>query len=123
VWGWDFALEVLLRNLVVNALAHAPSGAAIAVQVSATDDGVVLCVDDAGPGIPAADRARVFDRFVRLDRSGRTPGSGLGLSIVRAVADAHGATVELLDSPLGGLRVRVLFPAAAAPGGNPGRAR
>ena len=123
VSGWDFALEVLLRNLLGNALAHAPSAAAIAVQLSAAADGaVVLCVDDAGPGIPAADRDRVFQRFVRLDRSVRTPGSGLGLSIVRAVADVHGAAVQLLQSPLGGLRVRVVFPAAAGPGGSPGPA-
>ena len=121
--GWDFALQVLVRNLLGNALAHAPAGAAIAVQLSTAADGrVVLCVDDAGPGIPADDRSRVFQRFVRLDRSMRTPGSGLGLSIVRAVADVHGAAVALLDSPLGGLRVRVVLPAAAGPAGSPGPA-
>ena len=118
VSGWAFALEVLVRNLLANALAHAPAGAAISVGLSNATEGPVMVVDDAGPGIPAADRARMFDRFVRLDRSGRTPGSGLGLSIVRAVADAHGARVELLDSPLGGLRVRVQFPAAAGPAGS-----
>ena len=120
--GWDFALELMLRNLLANSLAHAPAGAAISVVLQASAGGPTLLVDDAGPGIPVADRARVFDRYVRLDRSGRTPGSGLGLSIVRAVADAHGARVELLDSPLGGLRVKVQFPVAAGPGDSRGPA-
>lgn len=123
VRGWSFGLEVLVRNLLANALAHGPAGAAIAVTLAEADGAVVLTVDDAGPGIPLADRSRVFDRFVRLDRAGRTPGSGLGLSIVRAVADVHGAQVELLDSPLGGLRVRVAFPAAAGRADSPAPAR
>jgi signal transduction histidine kinase len=119
VKGWAFGLQVMLRNLLDNALAHGPPGAAIALTLSDAHEGVVLTVDDAGPGIAPEDRTRVFERFVRLDQSGRTPGSGLGLSIVRAVADAVGARVELLDSPLGGLRVRVLFPAVAVRDGSP----
>jgi two-component system, OmpR family, sensor kinase len=66
-------------------------------------------VEDSGPGIPEAERARVLDRFVRLPGAPST-GSGLGLAIVKAVADLHGATLRLDASPaLGGLRVRVAF--------------
>jgi signal transduction histidine kinase len=64
----------------------------------AGDGRPVLTVDDAGPGIPAAERARVFDRFVRRS-DGSQPGSGLGLAIVRAVADRHDAELELSDVP------------------------
>ena len=119
VTGWAFGLEVMVRNLLVNALRHAPQGKAVGIELHGGPDGTALCVDDAGSGIPPGDRQRVFERFVRLDRSGRTPGVGLGLAIVRAVADAHGAHVELLNSPLGGLRVRVLFRAAAGPADSP----
>ncbi|WP_043814432.1 sensor histidine kinase, partial [Rubrivivax gelatinosus] len=69
-------------------------------------------VDDAGPGIPEAERERVFDRFYRRD-PGAGEGSGLGLAIVRTIAARHGATVTLGDSPQGGLRASVRFPAAA----------
>jgi len=124
--GHRFALQTLLRNLLANAALHAGAGAT--VRLSSRRDGaaVVLDVDDSGPGIAAADRSRVFERFVRLappgERVGR--GVGLGLSIVRQVAEAHGAVVELLDSPLGGLRVEVRFPQppAAAPADSPARA-
>ena len=73
-----------------------------------------LQVDDAGPGIPPAERERVFDRFYRRG-SGDEAGSGLGLAIVRSVAERHGAAVALGDSPLGGLRVTVRFAAGAWP--------
>ena len=125
VSGWRFGLSVLVRNLVANALEHAPAGTS--VQLSwRVDAGVVeLLVDDAGPGIASEDHVRVFQRFVRLERpdgSGDTsaiPGVGLGLAIVRAVADAHGARVALDRSPAGGLRVRVWLRAAPAPAGSP----
>jgi signal transduction histidine kinase len=74
----------------------------------------VLSVVDNGPGVPAAARGRVFERFYREagpDDGSRETGSGLGLSIVRRIADAHGATIELADGPDGkGLAVRVRFP-------------
>jgi signal transduction histidine kinase len=70
---------------------------------------VTVCVDDSGPGIPAEERPRVFDRFYRRAGSD-TPGSGLGLAIVRAIADRHRAEVRLDDSPLGGLRIVVGLP-------------
>jgi signal transduction histidine kinase len=111
VRGDPASLERLVTNLVDNARRHARTTVAIAVQED--DDGTVtLLVDDDGPGIAAADRDRVFERFVRLDeaRSRDAGGSGLGLAIVAAVARLHGATVGIDDSPLGGARVRVVFP-------------
>jgi two-component system OmpR family sensor kinase/two-component system sensor histidine kinase QseC len=105
------ALTALVRNLADNAVRHSPPGARIELRV-ARDDGLpCLSVDDSGPGIAAEDRARVFDRFVRRAAQGDA-GSGLGLAIVRSVAQRHGATVELGESPLGGLRVQVRFGAA-----------
>ena len=103
------AIEMLLRNLVDNAVKYTPPGGTVTVQVHALVDGVLLSVDDSGPGIPAEDRDRVLDRFYRLPGSDAT-GSGLGLAIVKAVADLHGATLSLTASPaLGGLRVEVRF--------------
>jgi two-component system OmpR family sensor kinase/two-component system sensor histidine kinase QseC len=111
VQGDAGALRILVRNLIDNALRHAGGGR---VQVSVAEDGdaAVLRVDDAGPGIPPAERARVFDRFYRRDGS-ETGGSGLGLAIVRTIADRHGARVVLADAPLGGLRVEVRLPRQA----------
>ena len=111
VLGERAALAALARNLADNALRYSPAGARVEVRVAEdgqTGRGVLLQVDDSGPGIPAADRERVFDRFYRR-QSGDAEGSGLGLAIVRAVADRHRARVELGDSPLGGLRVTVRF--------------
>ena len=77
-------------------------------------DSAVLEVADRGPGVPAAMRERVFERFARGGgETSRVAGSGLGLAIVRAVADAHGGTVELLDAPGGGARFVVTLPAGA----------
>lgn len=119
--GHRFALQTLLRNLVANAAAHSPPGAAVRVTTRREGKRCVLDVDDSGPGIAPSDRARAFERFVRLPGHGAA-GSGLGLSIVRQVADDHGATVTLLDSPLGGLRVEVSFPAVPARAGSRDRA-
>jgi signal transduction histidine kinase len=74
---------------------------------------VVLTVDDDGTGVAPAERERIFERFVRLDeaRDRDSGGSGLGLAIVREIALAHGATVGVSESPLGGARFRIRFPA------------
>ena len=80
----------------------------------AAPGGAAIEVADTGPGIPAAERARVFDRFYRLPGTA-APGSGLGLAIVRAVAGRHGAVVELSDTPGVGLTVGVRFRAAPRP--------
>lgn len=109
----EFALYVLLRNLLANAVLYSPVGGKIEVRSEVRDDGVALIVDDSGPGIPAQDRERAFERFNRLGQT-KTEGVGLGLSIVLSVVELHHARVQLLDSPLGGLRVQVLFKATAS---------
>ena len=106
------ALSALVRNLADNAVRYAPAGSHVQVRVGLDDGAPTLWVDDAGPGIPAADREHVFDRFYRREVEGEgeaEQGSGLGLAIVRSVAERHGATLRLEDSPLGGLRVAVRF--------------
>jgi two-component system OmpR family sensor kinase/two-component system sensor histidine kinase QseC len=107
------SLLVLVRNLVDNAVRHAPRQSQVLVRVAATPQGAELVVEDAGPGIPSGERERVFDRFYRRNPAA-SEGSGLGLAIVRTVATRHGASVSLSDSPLGGLRVTVRFPHAEA---------
>jgi signal transduction histidine kinase len=97
-------LDQLVRNLVENAAQAAES--TVRVSLTARGDQAVLVVEDDGPGIPPEDRARIFERFVRLDR-GRSRdhgGSGLGLAIVREVARGHGITILVGESPSGGAR-------------------
>jgi len=108
VMGDRDALRTLVRNLVDNAVRYTPAGGRVQVQTAKTPQGALLEVTDSGPGIPAADRERVFDRFYRRV-SAPEGGSGLGLAIVKAIADRHGARVSLADAPGGGLRVTVDF--------------
>lgn len=110
VTGDPTGLAILLSNLIDNALRYTPRGGRVDVAVDRDVTGSTLSVSDTGPGIPADDRARVFDRFFRGDHGG--PGSGLGLSIVKRIADAHHATITLGEPADGtGLVVRVFFPA------------
>jgi signal transduction histidine kinase len=109
VRGDAAALRILMRNLVSNAARHAGRNGQVRVQVTSDQEHVIARVDDSGPGIPPAERTRVFDRFYRRD-SGESIGSGLGLAIVRAIAVRHGGQIELEDSPLGGLRAEVSLP-------------
>ncbi|TMK27923.1 MAG: HAMP domain-containing histidine kinase [Alphaproteobacteria bacterium] len=105
-------LPQALANLLDNALKYGASpagGSEITVAVLREGGRAVLEVGDRGPGIPERDREAVFDRFVRLEPSRSTPGNGLGLSLVRAVAHRHHATVALADNRPG-LRVRLEFP-------------
>ena len=115
VTGNEQALAMLVRNLADNALRYTPAGGRVALGTRIEEGRAVLEVSDTGPGIPADERARVFDRFYRLPGS-TGDGSGLGLAIVRRVAQAHGAEVALDDAPAGGLRVTVRF--AGAPLGS-----
>ena len=105
-------LTILLDNLVDNALRHTPAGARVDVSTALREGQPCLAVADTGPGIPAAERERVFDRFYRIASAqpAASTGSGLGLAIVKAVAQRHGAAVMLDDGPAGGLLVKVLFP-------------
>ncbi|MDQ2926557.1 MAG: ATP-binding protein [Pseudomonadota bacterium] len=112
VAGQPGALRILVRNLVDNALKYTPSGGKIDLEVLRAGDHIVLGVDDSGAGIAESDRARVFDRFYRVEGM-QAPGSGLGLAIVHAIAEFHGATLTLGHSAsLGGLRVTLGFPVA-----------
>jgi signal transduction histidine kinase len=109
-------LRRVLRNLGDNAARHAAGR--LAFSLAETDGLVLLGVDDDGPGIPEADRRRVLERFVRLDdaRARDDGGSGLGLAIVAELATAHGGTVAVAPSALGGARVEVTLPRLADPG-------
>jgi signal transduction histidine kinase len=95
-----------LRNLLRNALVHTEPGGTVRLSADARDGRVRLIVDDDGPGIPEQDRDRIFDRFARLDasRARDNGGAGLGLSIVRVIAEAHGGAVWAQRSPAGGAR-------------------
>ncbi|WP_394781127.1 ATP-binding protein [Undibacterium sp.] len=107
-------VRILLGNLVDNALRYTPAGGNVDISATITDDHPVISVADNGPGIPANEQARVFDRFYRGEQTDAW-GSGLGLSIAKNIADMHGATLELGASAQGsGLTVRVVFHAKAA---------
>lgn len=104
------AVSRVIRNLVDNAVRHAKSRVDIAV--GSQDSNVILTVSDDGPGIAAADRARVFERFVRLDsdRARSGGGTGLGLAIVAEIVAAHGGTVSIGDRRGGGTTIIVTLP-------------
>jgi signal transduction histidine kinase len=110
VLGESDALHRILANLLDNAVRHAHSS--VTLSAAARGEFVVITVTDDGPGIPVADRERVFERFTRLDdaRARDAGGAGLGLAIVRELVRRHGGTVHLSDaSP--GLRVEIRLPA------------
>ncbi|AVR90231.1 ATP-binding protein [Thauera aromatica] len=115
--GGDFSvpadapsLEILLQNLVANALQHSPEGGLVRVELRPCADAVALSVHDSGPGVVPEMRAQVFERFFR---HGPGQGAGLGLSIVARIAELHGGSIELGDSPLGGLEFTVRLPRSA----------
>ena len=111
------ALRVLVRNLLDNAVRHVPAGGRVDVAVERPEPAsarVALVVTDDGPGIPADERERVFDRFYRVPGSS-TGGSGIGLALVRSIARHHGGEVRLADGPGGrGLQATVDLPAIGA---------
>ena len=108
VQGSRELLTQLVANLIENALRHAPVGACVQVSVKLSDGAPVLRVCDDGPGIPAEFRAAVFRPFYRLEASRTTPGTGLGLSLVAAIAEMHTARVTLSDN-CPGLCVEIFF--------------
>lgn len=112
VRGDEHKLAQLLRNVLDNAVRAAR--AQVAVTIARRGDLAVVLVEDDGEGIAAADRQRVFERFVRLDesRSRRRGGSGLGLSIAQEIASAHGGSVQVGASSLGGAAFEIELPAA-----------
>lgn len=112
VEGWGPGLRLVLDNLVENAAHHGRPGGTVHVALCGNGAGADLVVEDDGPGVPAAERARIFEPFARLDGT-TAPGSGLGLALVAQQARHHGARLELDDSAsLGGARFRVHFAAA-----------
>ena len=94
-------IRQVLDNLLTNAAVHTPAGTEVSVDVSVTSGAAVVRVTDSGPGIPAADRGRVFDRFFRVDkaRSRDHGGSGLGLAVARSLVRAHGGTITVTGRP------------------------
>jgi signal transduction histidine kinase len=108
VWGDRELLAQMVANLIENAVKHSPDGASIKVMTIQSPGAVDVAVIDNGPGIPVADRERVFQRFFRLANSRSTPGSGLGLSLVKAIAALHQVSIELTDNDPG-LRVVLRF--------------
>lgn len=115
VAGDAILLRELIVNLIDNAIRYTPAEGCVTVRLSHADDGIVLCVEDNGPGIPLAKRERVFERFYRILGTGEE-GCGLGLAIVREIATRHGATIRIEDGMQGkGVRMCVSFPACAEP--------
>jgi len=106
-------LTQMLVNMVENALRHAGAGAAVVVRCRRIEGAAALSVIDNGPGVPESERARLFDRFHRLEASRSTPGSGLGLALVAAVARLHGGEASLHDAGPG-LEARVTLPRLAS---------
>ena len=105
-------VERIVENLLVNAARHTGPGTPVRVRVSASDGGALLCVDDAGPGIPAEHRESIFRPFQR-GRGGATyaPGSGVGLALVAQLASLHDGRAWVEDRDGGGASFRVLLPA------------
>jgi two-component system OmpR family sensor kinase len=112
------ALRVLVRNLLDNAIRYSPEGGRVDVSVERQDGTpprAVLAVSDCGPGIPVSERERVFDRFYRVPGTA-SPGSGIGLALVRSIAGHHHARIRLDEGHGGqGLQVTVEFTALAPP--------
>jgi signal transduction histidine kinase len=98
-----------IANLVDNAIKHGREAGQVTVEVTLNDSCAVIAISDDGPGIPAGEHQHVFRRFYRLERSRCTPGNGLGLSLVAAVASLHKARITLVDNAPG-LKVELLLP-------------
>ena len=106
-------LVQLFSNLIENAIVHTPRGTSITLSLSRAEGRAVARVSDDGPGVPREEHERLFRRLYRREASRPQPGYGLGLSLVAAIAELHGATVRLADGTGPGLTVEVSFPLAA----------
>ena len=94
-------LTQMFANLIENAIRHCPPGSLITITLGRTTNNAMITTADSGPGIPESERDKVFRRFYRLEKDRSTPGSGLGLSLVAAIADLHGAEIALKDGEPG----------------------
>jgi len=104
-------LRQAIDNLVANALKFTPRGGRVHVAVEAKAGQIAFEVGDSGPGIPPAERANIFDRY-KQGKTGRTAGgAGLGLAIAKGIAEAHGGSITVGDSTLGGAAFRLSVPA------------
>jgi signal transduction histidine kinase len=113
VWGDPDRLGQMLSNLLGNALKFTPKGGSVGVTVARHDNqGVELSVYDTGPGIPPERLQHLFDHFWHVT-NGQNGGLGLGLSIVRAIAEAHGSKIHVESAPKGGTTVKIVLPPAA----------
>jgi signal transduction histidine kinase len=101
VWGDRELLTQMVANVIENAMKHSPAGARIGLVTAELAGAVAVTVSDSGPGIPIAERRRVFRRFYRLESSRSTPGNGLGLRLVEAIAALHQVSIELSDNDPG----------------------
>lgn len=102
-------LTQLAYNLVENSIVHTPENTQISVTLGKTPEGIEFAVSDNGPGVPSEQAEKIFQRFYRAERSRTTPGNGLGLSIVSAIADLHNAEIKLFHNH-SGLIMNILFP-------------
>jgi len=123
VQGDPALIEILLRNLVENAVRYSPGGTTVRVGVESDSVSTRLAVMDEGPGVPEGELERLGERFHRLPGTA-APGSGLGLSIVRRIAEIHGASVRFsAGSPDRGLNATITFPSLQRHGGEPNSTR
>ena len=118
LWGDRELIQQAVTNLLDNALKFSPAGSGISFTARTEDNMVTIAVSDRGPGISAVDRERATERFFRAESARNTPGSGLGLALVAAVAQVHNGTLRLLDNHPG-LRAVITCPAFAEAGEQP----
>ena len=103
-------LERIVENLLANCLRHCPPGTPASVGARATDEGLLVCVNDHGPGVPDSEKQMVFEAFQRGAAAAHVPGTGIGLSLVARFAALHGGGAWVEDRPGGGASFRVLLP-------------
>jgi two-component system, OmpR family, sensor histidine kinase KdpD len=112
-------IDQVLTNLVENVIRHTPPGTPVDISVQVCDDSIMVSVADRGPGVPAADTERIFDKFYRVlssERAARTTGSGLGLAVSRGLVEAHGGRIWVENRPGGGAVFRFTLPLRKAEG-------